>query len=194
MESKIQEIQELLEKDIIEPVLTPTEWISPVVVVSKANDDIRMCADMRRANEAILKERHPIPTDDELIQGIVGSKDIFVHAPTPEEHDKRLKLTLQRLQEESRTLNTEKCSFRMKQLEFLGLKLTADGINPEKDKAEAIVNVREPETESEMRSFLGLVNYCSRFISNYATIMEPLCRLNKKHLHFVFGKEQKEAF
>lgn len=71
--------------------------------------------------------------------------DILVHGPTREEHDKRLNLTLQRLQEAGLTLNTEKYSFRMKELEFLGHKLTADGRHPAKDKVEAIVN--EPETE-----------------------------------------------
>lgn len=59
--------------------------------------------------------------------------DILVHGPTREEHDKRLNLTLQRLQEAGLTLNTEKCSFRVKKSEFLGLKLTANCINPAKE-------------------------------------------------------------
>lgn len=35
--------------------------------------DIRLCVDMRRANEAIMRERHPIPTIDEITQGMNGS-------------------------------------------------------------------------------------------------------------------------
>ena len=41
--------------DIIEPVEGPTPWVSPVVVVPKQNDEIRLCVDMRRANEAIFR-------------------------------------------------------------------------------------------------------------------------------------------
>ena len=45
-----------------------------VVGVPKSGGDIRLCIDMRRANEAILRERHPIPTVDEILQSLKGSK------------------------------------------------------------------------------------------------------------------------
>jgi hypothetical protein len=67
VESKVKELQEL---DIIEPVEGPTPWVSPVVVVPKPSGDIRLCVDMRRANEAIIRERHPIPTVDEVLQTV----------------------------------------------------------------------------------------------------------------------------
>ena len=53
--------------DIIESVEGPTPWVSPVVVVPKQNGEIRLCVDMRRANEAIIRERHPIPTVDDVL-------------------------------------------------------------------------------------------------------------------------------
>ena len=64
VESKVKEL------DIIEPVEGPIPWVSPVVVVPKPNGDIRLCVDMRRANEAIIRERHPIPTVDEVLQTV----------------------------------------------------------------------------------------------------------------------------
>ena len=60
-------VNELLEKDIIERVDGPTTWVSPVVIVPKASGDIRLCVDMRRANEAIIRQRLPIPTTDEVL-------------------------------------------------------------------------------------------------------------------------------
>ena len=66
-------VNELLEKDIIEKVERPTAWISPVVVAPKASGDIRLCVDMRRANEAIIRERLPIPTIDEVLESLNGS-------------------------------------------------------------------------------------------------------------------------
>lgn len=61
---KIDELENL---DIVEKVTTPTEWVSPVIVVPKPDGDVRLCVDMRRANEAIIRERHPIPTVDEIL-------------------------------------------------------------------------------------------------------------------------------
>ena len=60
--------------DIIEPVEHSTPWVSPVVIIPKPNNDIRLCIDMRRANEAIQRERHPIQTVDEVLQELSTSK------------------------------------------------------------------------------------------------------------------------
>ena len=71
LRDKVKEkIEELVAMDIIEPVEGPTPWVSPVVVVPKQNDEIRLCVDMRRANEAIIRERYPIPTVDEVLQSL----------------------------------------------------------------------------------------------------------------------------
>ncbi len=59
--------------DIIEKVDGATPWVNPVVIVPKANAEIRMWLDMRQANAAIIRERFPIPTVDELLQGMNGS-------------------------------------------------------------------------------------------------------------------------
>ena len=61
-------LRELEQIDIIEKVQGPTPWVSPIVVVPKPSGEIRLCVDMRRANEAIIRERHPIPTVDEVLQ------------------------------------------------------------------------------------------------------------------------------
>lgn len=62
-----KKLQELMEADIIEPVGKPSGWVSPMVPVLKENGDIRICIDMRRANAAIIRENHPLPTMDVLL-------------------------------------------------------------------------------------------------------------------------------
>ena len=58
-----KKLDELMQAGIIKEVPEgPTTWISPLVVIPKPDGDIRVCVDMRRANEAIVQERHPIPT------------------------------------------------------------------------------------------------------------------------------------
>ncbi|CAH1255636.1 RTL1 [Branchiostoma lanceolatum] len=69
-----EKLDQLLELDIIEAVPEePTGWVSPLVVVPKADGDIRICVDMRRANEAIVRERQPIPTVEDILHDLSGS-------------------------------------------------------------------------------------------------------------------------
>ena len=62
-----EKLDELENLDVIEKVSGPTPWVSPVVVVPKPSGDIRLCVDMRQANRAIIRERHPIPTIDDVL-------------------------------------------------------------------------------------------------------------------------------
>ena len=70
VEKKLQELRDL---DIIEDVEGPTPWVSPLVAVPKSNGDVRVCVDMRRANEAVIRERHPIPTLEEMLADLNGA-------------------------------------------------------------------------------------------------------------------------
>ena len=75
LRSKVdKKLDKLFSKDIIEEVShKPTEWVLPLVVVPKADGDIRICVDMGRANMAIERERHPIPTIEEVLYDLNGS-------------------------------------------------------------------------------------------------------------------------
>ena len=68
------ELQHLLDLDIIERVNGPTSWINPVVVVPKSNDRICLCLDMHHANEAIIRERHVIPTMSDILPELHEAK------------------------------------------------------------------------------------------------------------------------
>ena len=68
-----KELERLEWLDIIEKADGPTPWVSPIVAVPKKNGEIRICVDMREANQAILREKHPMPTIDELIADLNGS-------------------------------------------------------------------------------------------------------------------------
>ena len=72
VEKKLAQLEEL---DIIERAKGPTSFVSPIVVVPKANgQDIRLCVDMRRANKAVKRERFPMPTIEETLSEMNGSK------------------------------------------------------------------------------------------------------------------------
>ena len=67
-------LNDLLDQGIIEKVEGPTEWLSPLVVVPKPNNDIRICMDMREANTAVLRERFPLPNIDQTLEEMNGAK------------------------------------------------------------------------------------------------------------------------
>ena len=130
----------------------------------------------------------------QVLQSIPGvhniSDDIIVSGETIQLHDERLHQVLQRLQERQLTVNSKKCLFRMSQLEFMGHVLSKNGIGAAQSKIEAVENTRRPTNAAEVRSFLGLVNYCGRFIPNLATTSEPLRRLMRQPCKWTWGSEQ----
>ncbi|XP_053685705.1 uncharacterized protein K02A2.6-like [Sabethes cyaneus] len=68
-------LDNLLEQGVIEAVNEPAKWISPIVVVPKGNDgDVRICVDMRRANEAVERENHPLPTLEDFLPHLAKAK------------------------------------------------------------------------------------------------------------------------
>ena len=68
-----KELDHLESLGIIEDVEGPTPWVSPLVIIPKKNGDVRLCIDMRMANRAIRRERHPTPTTDDLIHTLNGA-------------------------------------------------------------------------------------------------------------------------
>ena len=116
------------------------------------------------------------------------SDDIIVRGGTHDQHNEHLRKVMTRVRECGLTLNLEKCQFSMSQLTFMGR-----GVGVADDKVMTVVEAREPQSVSEVRSFLGLLNYSGRFIPDLATLSEPLRRLTKKDVEFQWGPEQAEA-
>ena len=133
----------------------------------------------------------------ETLEGIDGAKnisdDILVFGKSHEEHDQNLRAVFQRLREKGLTLNKSKCEYSKDKLEFFGYVFSKDGIAPDPKKVEEVVNLSTPSTASEVRSLLGMTNYCSRFIPDYATKTEPLRKLTHKDQPWCWTTEHDRA-
>ena len=122
------------------------------------------------------------------------SDDIIVFGKTPEEHDTALEAVFKVLLKKGLTLNREKCRFNQSRVEFFGLVFSKDGVSPDSRKVDGIQKADRPQNQSEVRSLLGMANYCSRFIRNYATLCEPLRRLTRNNVEWSWTDEQECAF
>ena len=111
-----------------------------------------------------------------------------------EEHDKRLFAVLDRLSEVGLTVNGDKCEFRLSKLTFFGHELTSDGIKPSEEKIASIRDARPPKDASEVRSFMGLVQYSAKFMPDVASVAKPIQELTRKGVVFQWGGEQQTAF
>lgn len=100
---------------------------------------------------------------------VVYLDDIVVYSDTLEEHVKHLRLVFQALKENQLYVKMEKCSFAQDEVTFLGHRIAEGKIYMDKSKVRAIAEWEPPKNVSELRSFLGLVNYYRRFISSYST-------------------------
>lgn len=61
-------------------------------------------------------------------------------------------------------------------------------------KLKAIIEAPVPTNQKELQSFIGLANYYNRYIRNFSTVFEPLFRLLRKDVKFVWGKDQQKCF
>lgn len=133
----------------------------------------------------------------ETLSGIDGainiSDDILVYGNNQEDHDRALRATFQRLREKGLTLNQGKCVYSQDSLEFFGYVFSDRGVSADPKKAEEIVSLEAPSNPSEVRSLLGMANYCSRFVPGYATVTQPLGELTQKDKSWEWTERHEQA-
>ena len=76
----------------------------------------------------------------------------------------------------------------------MGYRLSESGIAPTDEKIKAVQNAKTPENVAEVRSFLGLVGFCSAYIDNLAHIEQPLRKLTRLNEPWNWGSDQGKAF
>lgn len=120
--------------------------------------------------------------------------DILIFGRNEQIHQNNLSNVLKRLKHFDVLLNHQKCIFGVKEIEFLGFKLSENGLDITESKLKAVKQFRKPKDVSELRSFFGLVNFVGKFVPHLATENASLRKLLKKGVTFVWEKEQQESF
>ena len=137
-------------------------------------------------------------TMDQILKDIPNTScildDIIITGKSDEEHLKTLETVLQRLQDYNVRVNRDKCSFVQEEITYCGHKINANGLHKTQDKIEAVINAPVPENVTQLRAFLGLVNYYSHFLPNMASVLHPLYQLLKKDRKYAWTAAAQNAF
>ncbi|XP_064402603.1 uncharacterized protein K02A2.6-like [Halichondria panicea] len=137
-------------------------------------------------------------TMESLMQGlphvVVYIDDILVTGSTEEEHLRTLEEVLDRLEKAGARLKREKCRFMLSMVEYLGHRISADGLQPTDAKIKALKQAPIPRNVTQLKAFLGLLNYYGKFVPNLSTLLAPLHKLLRKATAWIWGPDQQKAF
>ena len=135
---------------------------------------------------------------EQVLQGLKGVKvildDMLIFGATVQEHNENLRAVLQRLKDAGLRLNKRKCKFLANEIEYCGHVINAEGLHKSSKKVEAMVKCPPPENVTQVRAFLGLVNYYHKFLPNLSSVLHPIHQLLKNKTTWAWTEECKKAF
>ena len=131
---------------------------------------------------------------ENLLQGIQGVcvyiDDILISGRTDEEHLEHLDEVICRLAEAGMRLKKRKCAYLLSAVDYLGHMINAEDLRTSDSKVAGIVKAPAPRNVSELRSFLGLVNYYGKFLPDLANTLTLVC-IAAKEKEVVMGCQRR---
>ncbi len=135
---------------------------------------------------------------DQVLQGCPGTQcyldDIIVTGDSDNSHLEDLARVLKRLEEYGLHARRDKCEFFKDKITYCGHKIDANGLHKCRDKLRAVAEAPQPKDVSQLRSFLGFINYYNRFLQNLATVLHPLNALLQAGKKWMWSKQCTQAF
>lgn len=135
---------------------------------------------------------------DNILRGLEDTycflDDIIVIGRSLEEGVKKTEALLSRLQEYGIKANAQKSELLKSNLEFLGHRIDDQGIHPTEKLVRAILDAPEPTDVTQLRAYLGLLNFYGRFLPNLASEIYPLHQLLRKDKAWYWNKDCSQAF
>jgi hypothetical protein len=125
---------------------------------------------------------------------VVFIDDILIFSKTEEEHEKHLRLVLEKLRSNQLYVKFSKCDFWLTEVAFLRHIISAGGVSVDPGKVRDVLNWIPPTTPSEIRSFLGLAGYYRQFIKDFFKIAKPMTKLLEKNKAFEWTSKCQASF
>ena len=111
-----------------------------------------------------------------------------------EDHLKKVEEVLARLNSKGMQVNARKSFWAVDEVDYLGFRLTKDGVRPQPKKVEAITRMTAPRNKKELRRFIGMVNYYRFMWKQRSHLMAPLAELTGKTTAFKWTDHHQRAF
>jgi len=137
---------------------------------------------------------------NDVLEDILGKfvysyiDDIIIFSPNYKIHIKHVSEVLSRLRKAGLFAKLEKCEFFATFIDFLGHRISSEGISMDPNKVDSILNWPTPCCVKDVQSFIGLANYYRRFIPGFAKIAHPLHKLLRKNINFTWTNDAQSAF
>ena len=125
---------------------------------------------------------------------IVRVDDILVTGANDAEHLDNLAKVLEVLKVNGMRLKKSKCFFMMEEIIYLGFKISKRGIETIDEKVKPILEALSPKDKTQLKSFLGMLQYYHRHLPNLSSILEPLHELLRNDQNWTWGQRQHDAF
>ena len=109
-------------------------------------------------------------------------------------HKEKLFKCLDKLEEEKLAINLEKCHFAKTKISWLGYEINKNGIKPIVSKTQAILNLQQPTTQKQLKSFLGSIHHLTKFIPNLAETCKDFLKFLQKETKFVWQEQHEATF
>ena len=154
----------------------------------------RLSFGLRNSPSTFQRIMDVVLSDVKYSQVMVFLDDLLIFSETFEEHLERLENVFKRLKDAGLTVKPSKVFLMLPGVKYLGHFVDDTGVKMQKEKLEAIINYPRPKNVHDVKAFLGLTGYYRRFIRNFASLSEPLCRLTRKDLPFLWTDLQQASF
>src|SRR3954471_21695524 len=125
---------------------------------------------------------------------VVFIDDILIYSKDENEHEKHLRLIMEKLREHKLYAKFSKCEFCLKEVGFLVHVVSAKGVAVDPGKVASVTEWESPKNVGDIRSFLGLAGYYRRFIENFSKIAKPMTELFKKENKFLWTEACEASF
>ena len=125
---------------------------------------------------------------------IIFIDDILVYSRSNQEHEEHLRNVLSILREKKLYAKFNRYELWLNEVAFLGHVISGKGISVDPKKIEVVVEWEVPTNVTEVRSFLGMAGYYRRFVEGFSRIAQPLTKLTKKNMKFVWGDDCEQSF
>lgn len=120
--------------------------------------------------------------------------DLCIVSETFDDHLRNLQQVFDALRQHGLRIKAKKCALGMREVKFLGHRVTKDGVQPAREKVEAISLWPAPVSVKEVQKFVGVTGWYRKFIKNFSEQARPLTKLLEKNATFIWNKEQEDAF